>query len=356
MEKLFIVVGTRPNFIKLAPIIREIEKAKINYRIIHTGQHYDETMSDVFFKELNIPKPHITFNVKSSYQGQQTSKIMSMFEICCLKRKPDYVMVLGDVTSTLAASIVVSKLPGIKLIHVESGERSFDNTMPEEVNRVVTDHLSDYLFCTNKTAFYNLKSENIPKEKIFVVGNTMIDSLLYNLPKIKEFKSDIPKPYIIFTLHRASNVDNKKTLEEILQALEIISKKIHVLFPIHPRTKKRIKDFKLEKYLDNIKEYKPMSYINFLSCVRKANIVMTDSGGLQVESAFLGVPCITLRNNTEHISTIEQHVNILVGRNKDKIIETFFGVLKLGMNSMYKDILNDGKTSERIIDILKGEL
>jgi len=349
---LFIVVGARPNFIKIAPIIKELDKNKTNYQIIHTGQHYDELMSDIFFKDLEIPKPDINFNIKSTYQGQQISKIISMFEVLCYEKKPNGVMVIGDVNSTLAAAIITSKMNSIELVHVESGERSYDRLMPEEINRTVVDHLSDHLFCTTKSAQYNLNKENIDKDKIHVVGNTMIDNLINHLPIIEKFNIETKQPYIVVTLHRAHNTDNFKILEEILQAIETISKKIQVVFPMHPRTKLRIKQFDLEKYLNHVSVTEPMGYLEFLSYVKRSKMILTDSGGLQTEAAFLNIPCLTMRDNTEHTNTIKQGVNVLVGTNKDQILTTFFGKLELGNMIIYIDPLFDGCASKRIVKIL----
>lgn len=352
---LFIVIGTRPNFIKVAPIIKELETRKTNYKIIHTGQHYDKYMSDVFFEDLEIPKPHINFNIKSTFHGQQISKIISMFEILCLKEKPNCVIVMGDVNSTLATAIVISKMNNIKLVHIESGERSYDKTMPEEVNRVIVDHISDYLFCTNNSAQYNLNKENIDKNKIYTVGNTMIDNLINHLPIIKNYHIKITKPYIVITLHRANNTDDIKTLKEILQAIQIISKNIHIIFPIHPRTVKKIKQFNFQKYLDNVDVRLPMSYLKFLSYVNKSEMVLTDSGGLQIETAFLNIPCLTMRSNTEHINTISQNVNKLIGTNKEQIVEAFFNELETETKNTYEDQLFDGLASKRIIKILDAK-
>jgi len=349
---LFIVVGARPNFIKIAPIIKELEKSNTNYKLIHTGQHYDESMSDVFFKDLEIPKADVNFNIKSTYQGQQISKIISMFEVLCYKNKPNCVMVLGDVNSTLATALVTSKMNGIELVHVESGERSYDRLMPEEINRTVVDHLSDHLFCTTNSAQHNLNKESIDKDKIHVVGNTMIDNLINHLSIIEKFNIKTKQPYIIVTLHRAHNTDNPKVLEEILQAIEMISKEIQITFPIHPRTESRIKQFNLQKYLNGINITAPMGYLEFIAHVKKSKMILTDSGGLQTEAAFLNIPCLTMRDNTEHINTIKQGVNVLVGTNKDQILESFFGKLKFGNMIIYKDKLFDGYASKRIVKIL----
>jgi UDP-N-acetylglucosamine 2-epimerase len=353
MKKLFIVVGARPNFIKVAPVIKALN-GKFDYKIIHTGQHYDTYMSDIFFEDLNIPKPDINFNIHSKYHGQQIAKIIGMFEILCLKEKPDYVIVVGDINSTLACALVVSKMQNIKLVHIESGERSYDKTMPEEINRILTDHVSDILFCTNELAAYGLERENIEKSKIHIVGNTMIDNLIEYLPKIRDKNININENFILATIHRASNTDDVDKLKDILLAFNQISKKITVVFPIHPRTQNRIEEFKLHKYLENIKTCNPLSYLDFMSYVYNSKAVVTDSGGLQIESAYLNIPCITLRDNTEHTITLIRGVNTLVGTNKNEIIETVFHKIN-NSKCIYYDELADGKASQRIVNTIYND-
>lgn len=356
--KILLVVGARPNFIKVAPIVRAIQKFKnIEYKIVHTGQHYDNFMSDVFFKGLDIPKPDINFEMRSTTHAA-LGMMSSLFEHYCLKENPDVVLVFGDIDSTLACALVVSKLESIKLAHIEAGERSFDRTMPEEVNRVVTDVLSDFLFCTTKTAVLNLTDEGIDVSKIFLVGNVMVDNLLYNLPLTKEVEGQLPKsPYALLTIHRQSNTDNKKNLETILDIVEELTKKIEVIFPMHPRTISLIKTSGLDNHPVYLDRFHPLGYHEFLVYMKRATIVLTDSGGIQVETTILNVPCLTLRENTEHLFTLTEGTNILVGLDKSRIFEEVTRILRDKKNKVSKhDSLWDGKASERIIDILDREV
>jgi len=339
MNKVLIVVGTRPNFVKIAPLIKHLK----NYKILHTGQHYSNMMSKGFLKGLGIPEPDYNLNVGSGAHAEQTASIMSLFEPICIKEQPDIVIVVGDVNSTLACSLVVSKIPNIKLAHIESGERSFDRSMPEEVNRVIVDHISDYLFCSTENAVNNLLHEGISNNKIHLVGNIVIDNLV-------EYEKNIttPKPHTLFTLHRPSNTDNKNTLTRILSCINNLN--TNVVFPIHPRTKKRIEQWNLSKYISNIEVVEPLGYLEFMSLLKNAKCVITDSGGIQVESAYFETPCITLRNNTEHTFTLKRGVNVLVGNDMDKFEREYY-TLKFTNIRIY-DPLWDGKVSERIINIL----
>lgn len=384
MLKIINVVGTRPNFIKIAPIIdainrhnRRTEKSRrIKSTLVHTGQHYDEKMSELFFIELGIPRPDLDLGVGSGTHAQQTSEIMKRFEPILLKEKPDYILVVGDVNSTIACALTASKL-GVKIIHVEAGLRSFDRDMPEEINRVLTDAISDLLFTSEKSAKVHLIREGIPKEKIFFVGNVMIDTLLKQKQKAR--KSDIlsklgllesgapnqktpPFPYAVLTLHRPSNVDNKKTLQNIIEAVSVISREAPVIFPIHPRTKNRIDDFGFKKYfncnVNSLKEKKgifltePLGYLDFLSLMSNAKLVLTDSGGMQEETTVLGIPCVTLRENTERPVTISEGTNKIAGTSKKMIIKE--GLYAMNNNSRKRRIpeLWDGKAAERIIEII----
>jgi len=353
--KIILVVGARPNFMKIAPIIREIKKrSNIKYTLVHTGQHYDDNMSYNFFEELEIPEPDYNLGVGSMSHANQTAMIMSLFENCCLDENPDVVLVVGDVNSTLACAIVVSKLEGIKLAHIEAGERSFDREMPEEINRIVTDVLSDYLFCATEEAKQNLLSGGIDENKIFVVGNVMIDNLLYHVIDIKNYTK---RKHVLVTIHRASNTDNKTNLEIILSALYDIGKKVPVIFPLHPRTRQRIKKFKLEKYLSNIVAVEPYNYFKFVRCMMESSVVVTDSGGVQVETTVLDIPCLTIRENTEWEFTLTEGTNTLTGVNKDQIVKETFKVLD--DNGKHKNLsiknveLLDGNASYRIIKILE---
>jgi UDP-N-acetylglucosamine 2-epimerase (non-hydrolysing) len=356
MKKILLIAGARPNFMKIAPLIHELQKTNFSWKLVHTGQHYDAKLSDIFFTELNIPKPDYNLEVGSGSHAIQTAKIMEKFEPICIKEKPDLVIVVGDVNSTIACALVAKKL-NIKVAHVEAGLRSFDNNMPEEINRKLTDCISDYLFVSEESGLRNLKNEGIDKEKIFFVGNIMIDSLFNNLEKIN--KSDASKvyneKYCILTLHRPSNVDNKDELKLLLFELIKISKLIKIIWPIHPRTKKNLLDLGLDNIINesNIILKDPIGYIDFLNLVKNSTFVLTDSGGLQEETTYLNIPCLTLRENTERPSTIDIGTNTLL--NKNEII----GNINLILAGKYKKgsipQLWDGKTAERIIKILRDK-
>jgi len=356
--KILLTAGARPNFMKLAPIVRALKKypqqPDVLFKIVHTGQHYDHKMSEVFFQELEIPEPHHNLGVGSGSHAHQTAHVMLEFEKVCTKERPDLVVVIGDVNSTLACALVASKLH-IKVAHVEAGLRSYDMSMPEEINRIVADSVSDYLFCTINEARGNLLEENYSEKRIFVVGDTMIDNLLYNVKKITKNPYG-KKPYIAVTMHRPSNVDNKENLEFILKALSYLSMNNRVIFPIHPRTQDKIIQFKFQHYLRDIIVLEPLGYMDFITLVKYAKVVLTDSGGLQIEAAALQVPCVTLRENTEQVDTIDSGHNILAGSNFDKIIR----YTEERLNPDYKlgkldDGLRDGKAAERICEILLKE-
>ncbi len=372
--KLLLVAGARPNFMKIAPLVHVIhqknqknKRNQIDYKLVHTGQHYDYEMSKVFFDELDIPEPDYFLNVGSGTHAEQTAKIMTVFEEICLQEKPDVVVVVGDVNSTLACSVTAKKL-NIKVAHVEAGLRSFDMTMPEEINRIVTDTISDYLFVSEKSGIKNLKKEGKNKNQVFFVGNIMIDTLFYGLKKIKQGKVEVkvkiknnPKlhalcsmPYAVLTLHRPSNVDDKNKLKDILMALIEISKDMDIYFPIHPRTKKNIEKMKLKYILENsnIKTMPPLSYLEFLSLWKDASLVLTDSGGIQEETTVLGIPCFTIRENTERPITIKQGTNILVGTTGKGILQAY-KQFKRGIRRKGRvPELWDGKAAERIVKIL----
>lgn len=358
--KFFLVAGARPNFMKISPLYREVKKYDgIKYKIIHTEQHYDFEMSDVFFKELEIPEPDYFLNSGSGSHAIQTAKVIVAFEEVCKKEKPDLVIVVGDVNSTLACSIVAKKLY-IKVAHVEAGLRSFDMTMPEEINRIVTDSISDYLFVTEESGIKNLLKEGKRKKDIYFVGNVMIDNLFFQLrkltngniidKKILKLKTKLNN-YVFLTLHRPSNVDNQKTFGEITQALNQIAEEIPIIFPLHPRTKKMIRKFDI-KFSKNIILLPPLGYRDSLFLWKDAKLVMTDSGGLQEETTALGIPCITIRENTERPITIKMGTNILGGIKKDSIISAYKkNIAQIG--KPYKIPPKwDGKASERIWKIL----
>lgn len=346
--RLCLVVGARPNFMKVAPIIRELKKyPDIEYVLVHTGQHYSSNMSDIFFKDLDIPKPDVNLGVMSS-----NVMIVDLINNIFMLRKPDIVVVFGDVDSTLYTAIAASK-SGYKLAHVEAGMRSFDRSMPEELNRIVIDVLSDFLFTATEYDTNNLLREGIDISRIFQVGDIMIDNLLYNLPLVRNIL--VPeKNYVLVTIHRQSNTDIKENLKMLLFTLDELSKKVNIIFPLHPRTKKMVKQFKLEKFLRNIDIVEPMSYLQFLAFMMKAKIVITDSGGIQVETTALNIPCITLRYNTERSYTVESGTNVLVGNNLEKILSESFNILS---GNQKVPLVNggqwfDGRAAERIIEIL----
>ncbi len=357
--KITIVAGARPNFMKIAPIIRAIDdrnrhnKKLISFRLVHTGQHYDERLSKIFFQELGLPEPDINLGVGSGTQAEQTAKIMIEFEKDLIQNPTDLVIVVGDVTSTMACTIVAKKL-NTKVAHVEGGIRSFDMTMPEEVNRIVTDSLADYFFTTTSIASENLKNSGVKENQIFFVGNTMIDSLYFSLDRLKRPKvlDEIPNvnnSYFVLTLHRPSNVDDANKLWSILKAIDQhVSKS--VLFPVHPRTMKNLRVFLND--LRNIKLIEPLSYFEFIYLLKGSTGVITDSGGVQEETTVLGIPCVTLRMNTERPETVLIGSNELIGDDLNKLklaltkIET--GHWKRGAIPN----LWDGSAAKRIVDVL----
>lgn len=348
---------------KVAPIYAEMKRrpAEFEPKIVHTGQHYDAAMSDAFFDDLGMPKPDIHLGVGSGSHAVQTAKIMTGFEPVVLAEKPDWVLVVGDVNSTIACALVCSKL-GIKIAHVEAGLRSRDRSMPEEINRILTDSISDLLFTTSKDADENLKQEGIPAEKIVFVGNVMIDSLLEHL-KLAE-RSNVTKElgidggeYGVLTLHRPSNVDDKETLSGILDALLSVAETLPIIFPVHPRTKSKLEEFGFDNAIanSNIRLIEPLGYLDFMRLYSGAKLVLTDSGGLQEETTVLGIPCLTLRHNTERPITIEMGTNVLVGTDPDKIKLAAQEVLNYDRNSDTKiPPLWDGKAAVRICDVLKA--
>ncbi len=360
---LTVVAGTRPNLIKIAPLIRAINSQNFfDLRVVYTQQHKSRIMSKVFFEELGIPLNSKILKYKGKTQLQTLSNIMMEFELDCIQFPPSCVIVVGDVDSTLACALVAKKL-NIYLAHVEAGLRSNDFKMPEEINRIATDAISDIFFITEKSAYYNLIKEGHNKNKIHNVGNVMIDNLYFQKKKLNHFminklyttklKKKYKSSYAVLTLHRPSNVDNKKTLNNIIKVLNKISKKIPIIFPVHPRTKKNIDKFKIN-FNKNILKIKPLSYMEFLNLWRDSSIVITDSGGLQEETSALGIKCLTIRENTERPITIEKGTNILAGINEVKILKSFRK--KMNEVSRYKRIpLWDGKSSERIIKKLYQE-
>lgn len=361
--KLLLVAGARPNFMKIAPIIRAIKVQqngrRLEYKLVHTGQHYDYNMSESFFTDLGIPKPDFCLNAGGGSHSDQTAKIMVAFEKVCLNEKPDVVLVVGDVNSTLACSIVAKKLL-IKVAHVEAGLRSFDLTMPEEINRMVTDSITDYFFTTEKNGNDNLLKEGKPQGAIYHVGHVMIDNLLYQHAKVLQtddssfMNYNLKKTlgnYIFITLHRPSNVDDKDKLMEIIHALNKVAEETSIIFPVHPRTRKMLDSFDII-LSENIIELEPLGYQEALYLWKDALCVFTDSGGLQEETTGLGVPCFTIRDNTERPVTVEEGTNTLIGTTGVGILDAYNG---LKMGKLKKGVvpeLWDGKAAERIIEIL----
>jgi len=368
MHRIIIVAGARPNFIKIAPLISEFKRYKdyFNILLVHTGQHYDFEMSQIFFQNLNIPKPDVFLNAGSGSHAVQTARIMESFERIVLRERPDVVVVVGDVNSTLACSIVAAKL-NIKVAHVEAGLRSFDRSMPEEINRIVTDSLSDFLFVSEPSGLRNLKREGVDSNRVYFVGNIMIDTLLSNLRKID--RSDIlkrlsstdirPRDYSVLTLHRPSNVDSEESLLEIYDILRSVAREIKVVYPVHPRTKKMLRTrnflYKFEG-LSNLIMIEPVGYIDFVKLVKESCFVLTDSGGIQEETTVLGIPCLTLRENTERPVTIREGTNYLVGRDKRKIMKCLDLIFKGRAKKGKIPRLWDGKTAERIVRILHRDI
>lgn len=350
---IFHIVGARPNFMKVAPVLSGLKARKNTVQtLIHTGQHYDVNMSDVFFQQLGIPAPDVNLAVGSGSHAKQTAEIMTRLEPVVLERKPDLVLVYGDVNSTVATVLVCAKL-GVRVGHVEAGLRSFDRTMPEEVNRLVTDQLADLLFTPSEDGDENLKREGIPAEKIFFVGNVMIDSLVRLLPTAQKTKIEgLPERYALVTLHRPANVDDSVTLKGILESLLEVNRDLAVVFPAHPRTRQRIADFGLNP--GQLRVLDPLAYVDFLGLQSRATVVITDSGGIQEESTYLGIPCLTVRENTERPITVSMGTNVLVGRDPEKLRAELSRVLSGKAKKGTVPPLWDGRAGERIADILVG--
>ena len=343
------VIGARPNFMKAAPVLRAIKETGGQQTLIHTGQHYDVNMSDVFFRELRIPEPNVNLAVGSGSHAQQTSEIMARFEAVVLERKPDIVIVYGDVNSTVAAALVCAKL-SIPVGHVEAGLRSFDRSMPEEINRLVTDQLSEILFTPSADGDENLRREGVAQDKIHLVGNVMIDTLIQFLPIAQAMKNGLPRQYALITLHRPANVDDPQMLGKILRSLLALSKDVSVIFPVHPRTRQAIRKFGLQT--DGIQMMDPVPYLEFLAMQCRATVVITDSGGIQEETTYLGIPCLTVRPNTERPVTVEIGTNILVGNDMEKLRNETLNILHGRGKASRLPPLWDGHASERIASIL----
>lgn len=378
MKKLILVAGARPNFMKIAPILREIERhGSLQAVLVHTGQHYDNNMSETFFRSLELKDPDYFLGAGSGSHAVQTAAVMVAFEKVCLSEQPGVVVVVGDVNSTIAAGLVAKKLQ-IPLAHVEAGLRSRDRTMPEEINRIATDAISDLFFTTEEEGNRNLLAEGHAREKIHFVGHVMIDNLLYQLKKIRNspppkrgalIRSVLPEKYICLTMHRPSNVDDKETFSRLLGAIRELSLGVPVIFPCHPRTWNRINEFGLGELFHSIPAdevqkqverglfaTEPLAYDDFLYLWKDASLVLTDSGGLQEETTALNVPCITMRENTERPITVDIGSNIVVGTDADKIVALGRKALNGGWKKSSVPPLWDGRASERIVSVLNGSL
>jgi len=358
--KVFLIAGARPNFMKIAPIYREaLKHNQVQCKIVHTGQHYDYEMSEAFFEDLELPKPDFFLSAGSGSHAVQTARIMVSFEELCRKEKPNLIIVVGDVNSTLACSVVAKKLL-IEVAHVEAGLRSFDLAMPEEINRMVTDAISDYFFVTEESGAANLIKEGKARDRIHFVGNVMIDNLFYQVDKLNvdmsehfatsKIKEKL-KDYAFLTLHRPSNVDTKSGFGEIAEALNSIAEKMPILFPVHPRTKKMMDEFNID-LSDNFYLFSPLSFKESLFLWKDARVVLTDSGGLQEETTALGVPCVTIRENTERPITIKMGTNILAGTKKESILKAFEEAVVKPKDQFEVPPKWDGKAAERIWKIL----
>ncbi len=391
--KLLSVVGARPNFMKIAPILAELKKlgsqadgeqsidgeqslvrhGPIRHCLVHSGQHYDDLLSTNFFSDLGLPLPEVNLAVGSGSHAQQTAEVMKRLEPILLDYQPQMVLVVGDVNSTLAAAVTAVKL-GIPVAHIEAGLRSFDMTMPEEINRKLTDAISSLLFVTEQSGVENLKREGVATEKIFLVGNVMIDCLLQH----RDLAARSPilerlgvrrngsgcRPYGVLTLHRPSNVDDPETLRGILSAVSAVATELPVFFPVHPRTRKNIQTFDLDRYLADatasegagIVPLDPLGYLDFLALNDQARLVLTDSGGVQEETTVLGVPCLTLRENTERPVTVEHGSNQIVGVDPDCILAAARGILRNPARSSRRPPLWDGLAASRIVNVLRQHL
>jgi UDP-N-acetylglucosamine 2-epimerase (non-hydrolysing) len=349
------VVGARPNFMKMAPVVREMRRRELPVRLVHTGQHYDERMSEVFFRQLGLPEPDEDLGVGSGSHAEQTARVMTLFERICLDRAFDLVVVAGDVNSTLAATLAAVKL-GIPVAHLEAGLRSFDRTMPEEANRVVTDVLSEILLVTERSGVDNLRREGIPPGKIHLVGNCMVDTLLAHreaalaLEPWRRYGFQ-PGGYALLTLHRPSNVDDPATFGPLLEVMAEVGERVPVIFPVHPRTRERMA-------VDGIPDPAavilddPLPYLEFLGLMARARLVLTDSGGIQEETTALHVPCLTLRKNTERPVTLEEGTNRLVGTDRGRILEALDQILAGKWTRGRRPPLWDGKSAPRAVDVI----
>lgn len=364
--KVICVAGARPNFVKIAPIMLELRKRDgVTSKLVHTGQHYDDRMSHVFFQELGIPPPDYNLNVGGGSHAVQTASIMQAVEPVLAEERPDLVLVVGDVNSTVACAITAAKML-VPVGHVEAGLRSFDRTMPEEINRILTDAIADLLFTTEKSGSENLLREGVSPDRIFFTGNVMIDALLrhrttWSAGELPRRLGLEPQRYGVLTLHRPSNVDDRDTFEGIARALRAISEECPIVFPCHPRTRKRIVEFGLESYFTDMPGRRgiyltdAVGYFDFLGLMATAQLVLTDSGGIQEETTVLGVPCVTLRENTERPVTVEEGTNILAGTDEPRILAAVGRILRGEGRVGRTPALWDGRAAERIVDIILSQ-
>lgn len=352
-----IILGTRPEIIKMAPVIRECQRRGLNFCIIHTGQHYSYQMDRIFFEQLELPQPDHNLDVGSGNHGEQTGRILADLEAVLMEERPDVVLVQGDTNTVMAGALAASKLH-IKVGHVEAGLRSYDRSMPEEINRVVADHISDYCFAPTEISKANLLKEGIAEEKIHVTGNTIVDSVYQNL-EIAMRKVNIlgdlglePKGYFLVTAHRQENVDNKERLGEIIRGLEMVKSEfgLPVVFPVHPRTRKMVESFGFE--LDGIRAIEPLGFLEFLQLEAGARLALTDSGGVQEEACILGVPCVTLRDNTERPETLDVGANVLAGAKSQRIMDCARKMIVT--RECWKNPFGEGNTGQRITNILEN--
>lgn len=355
MNKILLIAGARPNFVKIAPLHRALSQLcpKIQTKIVHTGQHYDVKMSDAFFEDLQIPKPDIFLEIGSDTHAKQTARIMMAFEDCVKKEAPTAVVVVGDVNSTLACALVCAKLY-IPVFHVEAGLRSHDRQMPEEINRILTDQLSDRLYVSEPSGIEHLKKEGIDPKKVVFVGNAMIDTLVHELPRIRRMKLELPRltheNFAVLTLHRPSNVDSLDNHRKVLHFLKELTTRMDVIYPMHPRTRQKIQEFKLWDEFKNISGlhlYEPLGYLRFVRLLMECQVVITDSGGIQEETTYLNIPCLTMRENTERPITLTHGTNKLVGQNFDQVLRHLPRILRKEWPKAKRIRYWDGKAAER---------
>ncbi|HEX7153281.1 MAG TPA: UDP-N-acetylglucosamine 2-epimerase (non-hydrolyzing) [Thermoanaerobaculia bacterium] len=350
--KILHVVGARPNFMKAAPVLKALAAHDVRQVLVHTGQHYDVKMSDIFFQHLGMPAADVNLGVGSASHSVQTAEVMMRFEPVVVEQRPDWVLVYGDVNSTMAAALVCAKLL-VKVAHVEAGLRSGDRTMPEEINRIVTDSIADLLLTPSADGDENLRNEGVPEARIARVGNVMIDTLVQLLPIARERPLDVPEQFALVTLHRPSNVDEPAKLETLVEAIGAISRDIHVVFPIHPRTREALRKLAID-VPPSMTLLEPLGYLDFLALQARATLVITDSGGVQEETTYLGVPCFTLRPNTERPVTMTVGTNVLIGDDLARLRDEVGRVLRGEKRQSGIPELWDGHAAERIAKILVG--